>query len=73
MEAARTANCKTRYPIVLVHGIGYTDEEYPDYWGRVPAALTRCGAQVYHGGQDSYVRPDLLKCEHQDVSYSKDY
>ena len=52
--AAQAADCKTRYPIVLVHGIGYTDEDYPDYWGRVPAALTRCGAEVYFGGQDSY-------------------
>ena len=24
--------CDTKYPIVLVHGIGYSDEEYPDYW-----------------------------------------
>jgi triacylglycerol lipase len=54
MSPAPAADCKTRYPIVLVHGIGYTDEDYPDYWGRVPAALTRCGAEVYFGGQDSY-------------------
>ena len=53
-QTRQTACCRTRYPIVLVHGIGYTDDAYPDYWGRIPEALRSAGAEVYFGGQDSY-------------------
>lgn len=46
--------CKTKYPIVLVHGIGYNDVDYPRYWGRIPEALTANGAKVYFGQQDGF-------------------
>ena len=46
--------CKTKYPIVLVHGIGYNDVDYPDYWGRIPDALRDNGASVYFGEQDGF-------------------
>ena len=46
--------CKTKYPIILVHGIGYNDIDYPDYWGRIPDALRDNGAVVYFGNQDGF-------------------
>ena len=45
--------CATKYPIVLIHGIGYSDKENPDYWGPVPDALREEGAQVFFGCQSA--------------------
>ncbi len=45
--------CKTRYPILLLHGMGFHDRlPIHAYWGRIPKMLRRHGAQVYFGGQD---------------------
>ena len=38
---------------MLVHGIFFRDWQLLGYWGRIPAALRRCGAQLYYGGQQS--------------------
>lgn len=39
---------KTKYPIVLVHGLfGFDDLLWVDYFYKVPSALSRNGAQVY--------------------------
>ena len=55
LESARAENeiCKTKYPIVMVHGIFFRDWQYMNYWGRVPATLIRNGAKVYYGNQQS--------------------
>lgn len=55
LENARAENeiCKTKYPIILVHGIFFRDWQFFNYWGRVPAALIRNGATVYYGKQQS--------------------
>ena len=45
--------CKTKYPIVLVHGIFFRDWKHVNYWGRIPAELKRNGAKVYYGNQQS--------------------
>lgn len=45
--------CKTKYPVVLVHGIFFRDWKYVNYWGRIPAELKRNGARVYYGNQQS--------------------
>ncbi len=45
--------CKTRYPILMVHGVFFRDSRFFNYWGRVPAELIRNGAVVYYGGQHS--------------------
>ena len=50
---ADNAACATRYPILLVHGVFFRDSSLINYWGRVPASLKRCGAQVFYGGQQS--------------------
>ncbi len=45
--------CRTKYPVIMVHGIFFRDWQYFNYWGRVPAALIRNGADIYYGGQQS--------------------
>lgn len=45
--------CRTKYPLILVHGIGFRDLKYFNYWGRIPRELTRYGATVYYGNQEA--------------------
>ena len=45
--------CKTKYPILMVHGIFFRDWQMFNYWGRVPKELVRNGAEIYYGGQQS--------------------
>ncbi len=45
--------CKTKYPILLVHGVFFRDWNHFNYWGRVPAELIKNGASVFYGGQES--------------------
>lgn len=45
--------CKTKYPLIMVHGIGFRDLKYFNYWGRIPRELTRYGATVYYGNQEA--------------------
>ena len=45
--------CKTRYPLIMVHGVGFRDLKYFNYWGRIPRELTRYGACVYYGNQEA--------------------
>lgn len=46
--------CALRYPLVLVHGTGFRDHKRLNYWGRIPAALEREGAQVFYCHQDAW-------------------
>lgn len=46
--------CKTIYPIVLIHGLGFRDRKHFNYWGRIPKLLQKCGASIYYGNQDSH-------------------
>ncbi|MGV8981602.1 esterase/lipase family protein [Clostridium sp.] len=46
--------CKTKYPLVLVHGVGFRDLKYINYWGRIPKELVRNGATVYYGNQEAW-------------------
>jgi len=46
--------CKTKYPIVLVHGLGFRDRKLFNYWGRIPKALEREGARVFYGEQEAW-------------------
>lgn len=45
--------CKTKYPVVLVHGIFFRDWLFINYWGRIPKELIRNGAEIYYGHQQS--------------------
>ncbi len=42
-----------KYPVLLVHGMGFRDNKYVNYWGRIPDALEQMGCRVFYGGQDS--------------------
>lgn len=41
--------CATKYPIVMVHGIGFRDLRYFNYWGRIPLVLKKHGAVITYG------------------------
>lgn len=45
--------CKTRYPLLLVHGIFFRDFEKLNYWGRIPNELIKNGATIYYGNHSS--------------------
>ena len=47
-------SCKTKYPVMLVHGVGFRDLTWPVYWGRIPKVLTDRGADIHYGLQDSW-------------------
>ena len=44
---------ETRYPIFLVHGMGFREGRLIRYWGRIPRRLQQGGAQVFSSRQDS--------------------
>lgn len=46
--------CSTKYPCLLVHGVGFRDFHYFNYWGRIPRELVRNGAKVYYGHQEAW-------------------
>jgi len=46
-------SCKTRYPVLLVHGMGFRDRKIFNYWGRIPKALENHGCKVFYGHQDA--------------------
>ena len=45
--------CKTKYPIVMVHGVFFRDAKYLNYWGRIPRELEINGATIYYGNHQS--------------------
>ena len=45
--------CKTRYPIVMIHGVFFRDFKYFNYWGRIPLELEKNGATIYYGNHES--------------------
>lgn len=45
--------CKTRYPLLMLHGVGFRDLKYINYWGRIPKNLIRNGATIYYGHQEA--------------------
>ncbi|HUT78722.1 MAG TPA: triacylglycerol lipase [Polyangia bacterium] len=46
--------CETRYPILMLHGVGFRDYRYLNYWGRIPNLLMRNGATVHYGHQQAW-------------------
>ena len=45
--------CKTKYPLLLVHGVFFRDFDHFNYWGRIPAELVKNGATIYYGEHNS--------------------
>lgn len=46
--------CATNYPILLVHGVGFRDARYFNYWGRIPKELRKRGTKVFYGNQEGW-------------------
>ncbi len=42
-----------KYPVLLVHGMGFRDRERFCYWGRIPKELEKLGCNIFYGNQDS--------------------
>ena len=42
-----------KYPVLMVHGMGFRDRKYLNYWGRIPGKLEKAGCKVFYGKQDS--------------------
>ena len=45
--------CKTKYPLVLIHGVFFRDSRIFNYWGRIPRTLKLHGATIYYGEHQS--------------------
>lgn len=45
--------CRTKYPLLLVHGVFFRDFKYLNYWGRIPEELKKNGAVLYYGNHQS--------------------
>lgn len=45
--------CATKYPLLMVHGMGFRDWKYFNYWGRIPKELIKNGAKIYYGHQEA--------------------
>lgn len=45
--------CDTKYPILMIHGIGFRDFRLFNYWGRIPRQLKRLGAKIYYANQEA--------------------
>jgi triacylglycerol lipase len=45
--------CKTKYPILFVHGVFFRDSERRNYWGRIPKELELNGATCFYGNHQS--------------------
>jgi len=41
-----------KYPILMVHGMGFRDHRHLNYWGRIPARLEEMGCRIYYGNQE---------------------
>ncbi len=46
--------CETKYPLLMLHGVGFRDYSYINYWGRIPKNLVKNGASVYYGHQQAF-------------------
>ena len=53
MERKNKEICKTKYPILFVHGIFFRDFTNFNYWGRIPDELIKNGATIYYGNHSS--------------------
>ena len=55
LDEARSAEqvCRTKYPILLVHGVFFRDSKKFNYWGRIPEELKKNGAILHYGRHGS--------------------
>lgn len=46
--------CKTKYPVLLVHGTGFRDRSFYNYWGEIPSELEKHGASIFYSNHDAW-------------------
>lgn len=46
--------CATRFPLLMIHGTGFRDRKWFNYWGRIPTELKMRGCELFYGNQDSW-------------------
>ena len=56
-------SCRTRFPLVLIHGAGFRDLKWPVYWGRIPSTLEKRGAVIRYGLQDCWASTETNAAE----------
>lgn len=70
LERTSSFVCKTKYPLLMLHGIGFQDYKYLNYWGRIPKRLIQNGSTIFYGHQQAWgtietnaeeIRKNLLK------------
>lgn len=66
---AESAVCQTVYPLLLVHGVGFRDLRYFNYWGRIPRLLMKNGATIYYGHQEAF---GTIECNAQELAETID-
>lgn len=49
----KDAICRTKYPILLIHGVFFRDSHFLNYWGRIPSSLEENGANIHYGNHPS--------------------
>ncbi|MCU0846845.1 MAG: hypothetical protein MUD12_03045 [Spirochaetes bacterium] len=57
LQAGGSSNekCKTKHPIMLVHGFMFRDSTFGiDYWGTIPSKLEEQSAKITRGGQNGW-------------------
>ena len=52
-KRAKQEICRTKYPLLMVHGVFFRDFEHLNYWGRIPEELEKNGARIYYGNHNS--------------------
>jgi triacylglycerol lipase len=53
-ERTAKASCRTKYPLLFVHGVSWRDDYLISYWGKVPEALEERGAKVFLAKHDAW-------------------
>ena len=73
-QKTNSIDCKTKYPILLVHGVGFRDDAKFNYWGRIPKFLTENGATIFFGEQDAWasVEHNAEMLQNQLIKISKE-
>ena len=51
-------NNAAKYPILMIHGVGFRDLKWPLYWGRIPATIAGTGSVLFYGKQDCWARTE---------------
>lgn len=71
LNDARKENevCKTKYPVIMVHGVFFRDWQIFNYWGRIPGELIKNGAEIHYGNQQSAAKVEKSGNEIKEIIF----